>query len=376
MNHCLHAGVCAGCPWIEMAYESQLQKKQESYRADWEETGLSEVPTFAITSVAPFGMRDRVDLVLAEVDGVMRLGLYGNHREIVAIQHCPQMSEPLQRWFEEFRLDLPRLKKGSLRLRVDPQGTRGAWLDFSNEEVKRLFEEREWLIRLREKGIIEIGQRKKRLEIVDGQPKLRDPQLHAWMNTPGEDKTISLLSSIGSFSQPGDQANHALVGEVMKQARQVPVTHWLELGAGSGNFSLPLMARGLFVHAVEIDPAAAEGLAQVAENEGLTYHLQIHRQSFEKELARGLPVDVSGWGYLADPPRSGLGNFLEVLERTPASERFSTLIYVSCWQESFFKDAARLKGMGYFPVTTQGVDIFPQSPHAEWVTTFTRGGKP
>src|SRR5207248_3100271 len=146
--------------------------------------------------------------------GEMRLGLYGmGSREVVDLQECPMMTEPLENWFKEFHKRAPPIKKGSVRLRVSPQGERGVWLDFANQDVKKLFDEKTYLQWLSENAFVEIGQRRKALVWRDGQPKLVDPVLKPWFETYDANlQAIPLYGPVGGFSQTGFAANRELVG--------------------------------------------------------------------------------------------------------------------------------------------------------------------
>lgn len=362
---CKLADICSGCPWISTAYEEQLSKKRDAFVLAWQALGFSE-QSFSIASAGALGTRDRVDLQLRS--GSV-LGLYeSNTREVVSIVDCPAMSPQLENWFKDFKSDLPSIEKGSVRLRVAPDGTRGVWLDFANEDVKRLFEERVWLERVLQKGVVEIGQRKKRLTWNEGRPRLVDPQLQPWMTTRWNDWVAPLWMTVGSFSQPGDKVNQLLVDTVMRQVSPLPQKQWLELGAGSGNFTLPLLASGRSVIAVELDGLAVEGLKRGAEAISSDANLEIIERSFES--AGALPR-VGEVAILVDPPRSGLGKFLQ----SPIVAQAAALTYVSCWTESFMMDAVQLRQLGFRPIAAEAVDLFPGTPYAEWVVTFIREAK-
>lgn len=348
-----------------MPYDEQLSKKREAFVSGWKALDFPE-QNFSIASAGVMGTRDRTDLQLRSgaVLGLFRV----DSREVVSIDDCPAMSPALEAWFKDFKSDLPSVEKGSVRLRISPDGTRGVWLDFANEDVKRLFDEKSWLTRLLKKGIVEVGQRKKRLVFDEGRPRLIDPELFSWMTTSWNGWTAPLWTTIGSFSQPGEKVNHLLVGTVMKQVTTLPQLQWLELGAGAGNFTLPLLSSGRSVIAVEIDSMAVEGLRRSASDLELETNLEIIERSFESAGALPRVDDVA---ILVDPPRSGLGKFLQ----SPILTQATAMTYVSCWTESFMKDALQLRALGFRPVVAEGVDLFPSTPYAEWVVTFIREAK-
>lgn len=364
MLSCELAGRCSGCPWIERPYDQQIEEKQSRFAATAAARGWqwAEAPT--VRSLAEGGLRDRVDLNFR----APHLGIYDVDRSgLVSMTECPQMSPALQNWFDEFRKDPPPIEKGTIRLRVAPGGDRGAWLDFANEDVKRLLDERAWLERLATKAIVEVGQRKKRLVAGEERLRLAEPRLHPWMKTAGG---LDLYSVIGSFTQPGTAVNQLLVETVLSTVKKTASQRWVELGAGSGNFTLPLAAAGLEVVAVEMDPLAVLGLARGAESLP-PGRLRLERANFDRTEAPYWP-EGEGWGCLVDPPRSGLGRWLEALTALSPERRPDDLVYVSCWEESFWRDADRLRALGYHPVSAQGIELFPQTPHLEWVVCFQR----
>ena len=138
------------------------------------------------------------------------------------------------------------------------------------------------------------------------------PTFASWQGA----QRIPLYGAIGGFSQPGMAANRVLVEQVMSLAAEIGEARWLELCAGSGNFSLPLALSGADVVAWEVDRLALAGLTREAEEQGVTVQtapLNIHRAS--PRLGEALEEAAPG-AILADPPRSGLGGFIDVLGST------------------------------------------------------------
>ena len=364
---CAVAGRCAACAWIEIPYDEQLRRKRDAVRTAWVAAGLETelLGEFPIASVAAAGTRDRVDLQFRRDDSGMKIG-FAIDKEIVAIERCPQASPALERWIEEFRTLVPPVARGGARLRVAPDGTRGVWLDLANLDVKTLFDERKALQKLTSVAIVEIGQRRKRLTFVEGAPKLVDPEPYPWFETPAGDRTVPVYCAVGGFTQPGFAANRKLV-EALGRAIPEREGKWVELGSGVGNFTVPLAAQGLNVVAVENDSLALEGLRRTLQC-SLPNAPEIRVESFANPR-RGWAELLSGAaGIVADPPRSGLGKFFEVLvDNAPAH-----FVYVSCFPESFSTDAARLLALGYRLKSLEGVDQFPQTPHLELVARFDR----
>jgi 23S rRNA (uracil1939-C5)-methyltransferase len=267
------------------------------------------------------------------------------------------------------RADPPPIDRASLRLRVDPDGARGLWIDAANVDVKTLMDEGDWLRRLLAAGVVvEIGQRRKPLYVdpEDGRLRLsKDVELRPWFRTWVDGRAVPLYGPVGGFSQPSLAANRLLVARAAALCAETGARRWMELGAGNGNLTLPLAATGAEVTALELDGTARAGLERSAAELGLTVEVvaaDVHR-------AAGLgPLIDAAEAVLADPPRSGLRGFVDALaarERRPAH-----LVYVSCHADSLAADAARLAAIGYAAARVEGVDQFPQSPHVEWLVRF------
>ncbi|HEX4925046.1 MAG TPA: rRNA adenine N-6-methyltransferase family protein [Bdellovibrionales bacterium] len=357
---CALAGRCSGCGWIERSYESQRAEKLGLLRAGLREAGYAVEPLFF--ECGEWAARDRVDLTLEEG----RLGLFANgERSVIPMSACPMMSERLENWLKAFAADLPpQIKRGSVRLRVAPSGARGIWLDFANLDVKALLDEATWLKRLYGESAVEIGQKRKRLVMKDGSLRLADPVLEPWFETYTP-QPVPLLCAIGSFTQPGFAANRVLVGRVAELAEKSGVRSWLELGAGIGNFTVALAGRGHSVVALEMDGLAVQALQ--ANTKSLGERVRVLAGDYRRPKFLEHAGDCEG--LLCDPPRSGLGPFLNALSQLP---RARTFIYVSCFLDSFLTDCRALKAAGYELRAAEIVDQFPQSPHFETVALFVK----
>lgn len=372
---CALAGVCAGCPWIEQPLATQHDRKREHFRQTWQaaglaETALGDVPIHTIDNGA---LRDRVDLTLQLEPEGMCLGLYDlDHRRIVDMSRCPMMSPELEAWLVLFRTRIPTMKLGSIRLRIAPDGRRGLWCDFPNLEIKQLLDEGSWLRAMKALAHVEMGQKRKVLiERADGLA-LGDPEALPWFETYLGDaaRPQPLYCSVGGFTQPGFRANRALVGKVVDLARACGANHWLELGAGIGNFTLPLASFGWQVTAVENDPRAIEGLERSLSEAGLSELVRIEQANMHRRDA-GLAQLLAGVdGILADPPRSGQRGFIDVIGGLPEEARPHSFLYISCFAESLIEDLVRLGELGYEVQSVEGLDQFPQSVHCEWLVVL------
>ncbi len=375
MLACSYSSLCSGCDWLLKPAERQRELKIENLKSVWERATRQRLPDVQYIPTAESGLRDRVDLVFDARSGLPRLGLFDrSHREIVDLQGCPMMSPDLESWFREFRKIRFPIQRGSVRLRVSPNGLRGAWLDFANIDIKNLLDERKTLDRLRSLAIVEIGQRRKRLVERDGLLKLSDPVLEPWFETwidnNGSERAIPLYCAIGTFTQPGFKANRILVREVRRLVAQSGARAAFEFGSGIGNFTLPLASVCDHVEVFEIDALALEGLQRSLAEADLRAKVEIHRGDFQNSKNKTPGFEKADL-VLVDPPRSGLKSFLDSLETLGSARKPKNFIYVSCFAESFAEDSRRLIDWNYTLQSITIVDQFPQSRHYELVAHFS-----
>ncbi|MBN8539344.1 MAG: class I SAM-dependent RNA methyltransferase [Deltaproteobacteria bacterium] len=393
---CSYSSVCSGCSFLHLSKNEVHELRILNLR----ELGIS-VPA-EHEWIATGRLRDRLEFTL-EIDGSgqQRLGLYSKtNREIVDLEGCPQLSEDLEAWLQEFRRDLPPTKRrAAIRLRVSPSGLRGVWIDAANEDLRDLLEESKWFERQLEAGIVvEAGQKRKRVALresatstsEDSKRKvgLIDAVTEAWFETSAN-PPIKVFGSVGTFTQPGFKAGKKLVSTVQSHLEQVATekTHRItELGCGSGTFTLALLKLGYQIQAFEFDLSAITALEKgytAAGFEGKKdSRLQVFRGDFIQsakafdearkrdseqatELSEGQRKDV----LLVDPPRTGLGSFLD---RILSLENYkgAPWVYVSCFPESFAKDLQLLQRHGYKLGRLSIVEQFPFTKHYEIVATI------
>lgn len=303
------------------------------------------------------------------------------------LPECPQLSNSLQAWLTEFREDLPRVPgPRSVRLRVSPDGLRGAWLDFANEDIRDLLEEEKWLSRMLEKNVvIEMGQKRKRVIQNPAGPRryrLKDATLEPWFETRLRDGTrAAIFGTVGTFTQPGFFAAGELVQTVLEHLDEVnsrlekapSEIRIAEFGAGSGCFTLPLLSTGAEVDVFESDRLALSALEKAVTAAGLDpKRLHIHAGDFIQSSRAARLLEQSGGTkpydtIVVDPPRSGLGAFIESITVRAANADW---IYVSCYPESLAKDARLLADKGLKLERLTIVEQFPFTRHYEIVATF------
>ena len=360
---------CSGCSDWKTSFEEQFKIKVQTVLDQIQTTGLQIRPSFdqILIDSSHFelkdrGLRDRLDFQI--LNG--KWGLWDQKKEdLVDVDICLQLSPHLQAWLSDFRkINIP-IEKGSFRLRVCPEGQRGLWMDFSNEDIKKLFEEKITLQKLEHLALVEIGQRRKALVFQNGKPQLlKEPRLHAWNRTWVDEKPFPLFSRIADFSQVGDQANFQLIQALTSLLR--PGQQLLEFGSGNGNLSFPASSFFEKVHCFESDQSVALGFLQSLQNLnkiGQKKSIQLH-VGHQHALDAFWPETKT---VLVNPPRSGVGTFLKDIKQSPAEN----LIYMSCYPESMTKDLIHL-GKNWVCEKMIFIDQFPHTSHVETLSSWLR----
>ncbi len=189
--------------------------------------------------------------------------------------------------------------------------------------------------------------------------------------------TDSLAAVTGAGTVSGDLRRHAesffqgnryllpaLVQSVMDAVPdEGPV---LDLYAGVGLFSTALAAsRQLDVTAVEGDRSSGADLVENAR--AFAPRLSAVVADVERYLRAAAREAAT---IVVDPPRTGMSKDAVDGILTAAPRR---IVYVSCDPPTLARDTRRLLDGGYSLVSVRAFDLFPNTPHVEVLSVFTRG---
>jgi 23S rRNA (uracil1939-C5)-methyltransferase len=313
-------GVCGGCDWQHLAYETQLEAKRTILRDAIERIAHLPLPErFSFRpSPEPYGYRGRAR-VSAERG---RVGFKRRRSHAVcATSRCPVL--------------VPALDDPLARLAAEPPEATGEW------------------------------------ELTAGSGSccvarvpVRDSGSWVEVEALGE----RLRVSAGTFLQANQPLREPLARAVVEAAGHGALC--LELFAGAGLFTLPLARRFERVVAVESHPGAVADLEENLAAAGLG-EIEIVAQPVEEAFASGALASLRPQALVLDPPRGGLEPAArEGLPRLAAPR----VIYVSCDPATLARDVAVLADRGYELVALEGFDLFPQTAHVEAVACLRAGG--
>lgn len=116
---CQHFAVCGGCHFQHMSYGAQLAAKEAVVRDQLARLGGFKQANVVPVLPNPEPWAYRVEMVLSPV-GNGRLGFWSPvQKEVIAIEECPIARPELVGLLQDVELDLPGLRKLSLRVGDD-----------------------------------------------------------------------------------------------------------------------------------------------------------------------------------------------------------------------------------------------------------------
>jgi 23S rRNA (uracil1939-C5)-methyltransferase len=363
---CPHFGVCGGCDYQHIPYDSQLKYKTEILRETLRRIGRIEWPG-EITAHAspPWAYRNRAQWKVRPLgeDGVgaTAIGYFrANSTALCAVEDCAILS--------------PLLLKTLLALRT---AAAAGMLPRELREIEAFAggNDSKLLITATFAGFPARAQ-----ELVD---KLRGalPEIESLLfhdptrermelDGPGyiECEAAGSMYRVGHFSF--FQVNRFLVGELARVVAEDESEGRLalDLFAGVGLFSLPLAKRFARVIAVESNPAAARDLdantsGRVARSGRV---IEVRSADVEEFLAK---LKEKPELVVLDPPRAGLtpGTIKHLARMGPAR-----ITYVSCDPPTLARDLVAFAKAGYDIAGIHLFDLFPQTFHMETVVSLRR----
>ncbi|NOQ41242.1 MAG: 23S rRNA (uracil(1939)-C(5))-methyltransferase RlmD [Desulfuromusa sp.] len=355
---CPVAGDCGGCQWQHLPYTEQVRWKEMLFRESL--TRQCSVDPARILSIVPavdeWNYRSRVQIKCRNANAGFVTGFYRPKSHlIVPVEQCPIIAPELNTLLGHLRNIINRTAYAKdipqIDLAIDDSCKCSAVIYYTGHNLSSLAD----LLKAENLAadlLIKSGSKRKLINIRgDGVLQLS-----------ADHPALKLRYAVGSFAQINLQQNRALVDIVLNLAALAGCEQILDLYCGMGNFSLPLARRarrvvGIEGSAVSINMARENGRLNQIDN------VEFHSQSAEGALSHFTqqnPVDL----LLLDPPRSGAIPVMKELIKTPVNR----VIYVSCDPQTLARDLKLLVNGGYEVISSQPLDMFPQTHHCESVT--------
>lgn len=365
MIKCSYFPECNACSDWETPYSLHKDKKIAHLQLLLNENNL-KVDNIDFVTAGEHSLRHKADFVYQYQDTKSQFGFYTKNRTLLDIEHCLQMSPSLQKAFDVFRSVEIKFKdtfvrKGSVRLRVNPDNRFGCWLDFSNIDIKNLLDDGVYFKQLMQKNFkIEVGQKKKQVvQEPDGSLKLKNRPPEFWFQSfDQQGQALNINCHISSFTQPSWITGQKLIESIHPWLQSINSRlNILEFGSGVGFFTAYFLSAGHKVTALEIEESAFECLKANVPANTPDSHLDVVTADFHRtEYKPKTLIDLS----FVNPARAGLKDFCNSLLQIKSDK----IIYVSCFPESMAIDL-KIISSEYKLRNIIIVDQFPQTQHYE-----------
>jgi len=361
----IHQGEpCPGAGWQGLAYERQLEFKEEQVGDALTRIGKLEVDLDPIVpAVEQWRYRNKVEYSFGEQDGELVLGFHprGRWDEVLDLEDCRLSSEATNRARNEV---LAWARAEGLNC-FDPHDHRGLLRHLVVREGRR------------------TGQIQTRLVTSEGRFPRPPVDLHTVIEGPsggtsgptgvlGEETLrekifdLEIELSHEAFFQTNTEMAEKLYGLAAGYAGLGGSERLFDLYCGVGTIGLSMAAQAKEVWGLEIVPDAIANAERNARANRITnarFVAANARTGLRPLIEQAGRPDV----ITVDPPRAGLSP--KIVRRLIECEA-RRIIYISCNPTTLAPNAAQLVEAGYKLNRVRPVDMFPQTPHIECVARF------
>ncbi len=342
---CPYFGPCGGCHFQHIDYPTQLKLKESVIKDQLMRIGGIENPEVrpVIPNPEPWHHSHQVSFGQT-ADG--NLGFWSpQQREILPVDTCHILHEPLLAAFQEIDLDFPNLNQ--LTLRMGSTGELMVVVSVDDDEPP---------------AITADFPASVALLLVDGRAinLLGDPFIHIM----AQDQLLRV--SAASFFYPSPPCLSLLIEQLIKYAALTGDEYIWDLYSGVGTLSLFLAPHAKSIIGVESNP---DSIADAAANLDNLEHISLYEGPVEHVLPL---LKESPDLIVVDPPPLGLapGVIDEIAKRSP-----DRLIYISSDIATFARDSRRLGKKGFILNEVQPIDMYPQNYRALLVSTWQPAGQ-
>jgi 23S rRNA (uracil1939-C5)-methyltransferase len=379
---CAHYPACGGCRFQDLAYDAQLEAKQEQVREALRRIGrIAEPPVEPIVPAeSQFFYRNKLEYSFTATPEGPALGFHraGRWDEVLEIDKCWLTTDlgnairgAVRDWAREERLEAydQAEHSGYLRHLVVREGrnTGQVLVQLVTAAGERFDRDQfvEVLRRFPEVRSIHWGVNETPAEVTNL------PTTLLWGDDAIEEQLCGLRFRVrpNAFLQTNTamaERLYALAGEFAGLSGGETV---YDLYCGIGTIGLTLASRALTVWGVEVSEESVACALENAELNGIA-----NAAFFAGETADSLAELSERAGkpdvVVVDPPRAGLSN--KAVRRLGRLET-PKIVYVSCNPTTLAGNVKDLAAdWGYRLERVRPVDMFPHTPHVESVALLTK----
>jgi len=340
---CPHFGPCGGCHFQHMTYERQLQAKQGVVRDQ-----LHRIGGFKNVVVQPIIPHPTPWQYLNDIEfspvGDGRLGFWSpSQKQVIPINECHIIHGDLEALFHDIDLDLPDLRKITLRRGSDKAML--AALEVNDVEPPQL--ETDFPV-----SVAIVLPDKTAASLIGDTYLIRSVKGRHFRVSPG------------CFFQPGSA--DALVDTLLDYAQLSGTETVVDAYSGVGTFTAFLADKAANVLGIEVN---GDAVADTAVNLHHTNNVSLYEGWVEDILpALNVKPDL----IVLNPPSQGLSRDALRAVLVKAAER---LIIISSDIATLARDGKQFAKAGYKLAAIQPVDLHPQTFHVDTISLWISSGK-
>ena len=379
---CAHYPACGGCRFQDLAYDAQLEAKEEQVRDALRRIGgLAEPPVDPIMRAeSQFFYRNKLEYSFTRTPAGPALGFHraGRWDEVLEIEKCwlttdlgNEIRNKVRDWARDERLEAYDQAEhtGYLRHLVLREGRNtGQVLVQLVTAAGEKFDRDELVERLR--GFPEV--RSIHWAVNETAAEVTNlPTMLLWGDEAIEEELCRLRFRVrpNAFLQTNTAMAERLYELAREHAALTGGETVYDLYCGIGTIGLTLASQALTVWGVEVSEESVACALENADLNGIT-----NAAFFAGETADSLAElrDRAGSPdvVVVDPPRAGLSN--KAVRRLGRLES-PRIVYVSCNPTTLAGNVKELTASwGYKLERVRPVDMFPHTPHVESVSLLTR----
>ncbi|RMH01438.1 MAG: class I SAM-dependent RNA methyltransferase [Chloroflexi bacterium] len=340
---CPHFGICGGCHFQHMDYETQLATKRTITHDQLQRIGGFRRTSVQPTLPNPQPWAYRMDVTLSPV-GDGKLGFWSpTRRQVIPIDICHIIHPRLLELWQDIDLDLPELRKLTLRIGSDEE----LLIALEVEGVEPPSLEADFPVSVA-------------IVLPDGTAASLVGDTYIVRTVKDRDFRVSP----GCYFQPSVAGVDVLVDTVLELTALSGRERVLELYTGVGMLTAFLAEQAAEVTGIEVNSDAVQDLATNLEE---TDNVALYEGLVEDVLPLlTLQPDVA----VVNPPAGGMS---EEALRALVACRPVRLVYVSADVATLARDGRFLSQAGYRPTHIQPIDLAPQTYQIDVVSLWETG---
>ncbi|MDD5013744.1 MAG: 23S rRNA (uracil(1939)-C(5))-methyltransferase RlmD [Atribacterota bacterium] len=373
---------CGGCHLQHIAYEKQLEMKNEIVENALNRIGnqnIKVLPTIGMED--PWRYRNKGHFHLAQENGKIQLGFYKSksHTLVPACQ-CRLFSTAINRLVKYLEEQLTQLDFSIYDCETDQGNLRGMMLKESKStgEIMIIFITKEEKLKIDE-------------IFLDNLIKTFSQTVSIYQNINKSSKMVllgkdfkllrgktSIEDTIGSFKFKISPASFFQINVSQAQALYEKILEYANLSGeetvidsycGTGTISIYLAGKAKRVYGLELEKGAVRDSRENCKLNKLS-NLKFFTGEAEKSLYGWIKNQEEVQIMVVDPPRKGCSREMlgDIIKATPEK-----ILYVSCDLPTLARDIKYLTQNGCYNLEkVQPVDMFPQTRHIECIAYLRR----